>query len=134
MFYQHFATAYVGIDMSHSQQSTWLFQASCKNTTFSFFSYLTRTIEDNCFVYKGYCKEFCVCAAIALVSSVCVLKPSVCSEMFCYSWPKAVYQLDDHLMDDVGGKSVYVACYGRLVEYFTDVILPFQSFCISWPF
>ena len=47
---------------------------------------------------------------IALVSSVCVLKSSVCSEIFCDSWPKAVYQLDDHLMDDVGGKSVYVAC------------------------
>ena len=85
-------------------------------------------------MFKGFCREFCGCAAIALVSSVCVLKPSVCSEMFCDSWPKAVYQLGDHLMDDVGGKSVYVACKGRLVEHFTDVILPFQSFCITWPF
>ena len=58
------------------------------------------------------------------MSSVCVLKPSVCSEIFCDSWPKAVYQLGDHLMDDVGGKSVYVACIGRLVEHFTDVTLP----------
>ena len=44
----------------------------------------------------------CACA------SVCVLKPSVCSEMFCDSWPKVVYQLGDHQMDDIGGKSVYV--------------------------
>ena len=87
-------------------------------------------------MYKGYHNECCGCAAIALVSSVSVLKPSVtvCSEIFCDSWPKAVYQLGDHLMDDVGGKSVYVACKGRLVEHFTDVILPFQSFCVTWPF
>ena len=32
----------------------------------------------------------------------------MCSEKFCDSWPKVVYQLGDHLMDDVGGKSVYV--------------------------
>ena len=37
--------------------------------------------------------QHCACA------SVCVLKPSVCSEKFCDSWPKVVYQLGDHQMD-----------------------------------
>ena len=32
----------------------------------------------------------------------------MCSEKFCDSWPKVVYQLGNHQMDDIGGKSVYV--------------------------
>ena len=44
----------------------------------------------------------CACA------SVSVLKPSARSEKFCDSWPELVYQLGNHQMDDVGGKSVYV--------------------------
>ena len=79
-------------------------------------------------MYLGHLIECGGCAANALVSSVSVLKPSV-SETCCDSWPKAVYQLGDHLMDDVGGKSVYV----RLVEHLTDVFLPFQSLQLLGP-
>ena len=67
-------------------------------------------MEDYSVVYRGYCKRILLKRGNCACASVCVLKPSVCSEMFCDSWPKAVYQLGDHLMDDVGGKSVYVAC------------------------